>query len=70
MNNKKNLEIKMELLRQGVRQYELAQALGVSEFTVCRWLHSELSPDRKENMLKTIRRLGGENGTEKKRIQS
>lgn len=52
-----NIEIKMELLRYGVRQYEVARALGVSEYTLSRWLHTELSPERKETILETIRRI-------------
>ena len=52
-----NIEIKIALVRYGVRQYEVARALGVSEYTLSRWLRTELSPERKETILETIRRL-------------
>ena len=52
-----NIEIKIALVRYGVRQYEVARALGVSEYTLSRWLRTELSPERKETILETIRRI-------------
>lgn len=52
-----NVEIKIALVRYGVRQYEVARALGVSEYTLSRWLRTELSPERKETILETIRRI-------------
>lgn len=51
------VEIKIALVRYGVRQYEVARALGVSEYTLSRWLHTDLSPERKETILETIRRI-------------
>ena len=52
-----NVEIKIALVRYGVRQYEVARALGVSEYTLSRWLHTQMSPERKEAILETIRRI-------------
>lgn len=51
------VEIKIALVRYGVRQYEVARALGISEYTLSRWLHTEISPERKETILATIRRI-------------
>ena len=57
--NQNNFDIKIALIKAGVRQYELARALGVSEYTLCRWLRNELDPERKETILATIQRIGG-----------
>lgn len=53
-----NIEIKIALIRYGVRQYEVARALGISEYTLSRWLHTQMSSERKETILETIRRIG------------
>lgn len=57
--NQSNFDIKVEMLKAGVKQYEVAQALGISEYTLCRWLRKELDPERKETILATIHRIGG-----------
>lgn len=37
-----------------MKQWELADLLGVSEFTLTRWLRKELTEDKKEQLLKAI----------------
>ena len=49
-----NLIIREELKARGVRHWELAHELGVSEQTLVRWLRFELSEDRQLEMLMKI----------------
>ena len=44
---KANKEIREKLERYRIRQCEVADQLGITEFTLCRWLRQELKPDRK-----------------------
>lgn len=52
-----NLIIREELKARGVRHWELAAALGVSEQTLVRWLRFELSEDRQLDMLMKIEEI-------------
>lgn len=49
--------IKEQLKAYGIRQYQLARYLGVSEFTVCRWLRDPISNEHKVICEKAIREL-------------
>ena len=49
-----NLIIREELKARGVRHWELAHELGVSEQTLVRWLRFELSEERQLDMLMKI----------------
>ena len=49
-----NTIVREELKLRGVRQWELAHALGVSEQTLVRWLRFELSEDKQMDMLEKI----------------
>lgn len=51
---KVNNDIRMLLKRNRIPQWKLADAMGVSEFTVCRWFRHELPPDKKRAALKAI----------------
>lgn len=55
--NNYNFDVKVALIKAGVKQYEVARALGISEYTLCRWLRKELAPERKETILATIQRI-------------
>ena len=52
-----NLIIRDELKTRGVRHWELAHELGVSEQTLVRWLRFELSEDRQLDMLMQIEEI-------------
>ena len=51
---KENAIIREELKERGVRHWELAHELGVSEQTLVRWLRFELSEDKQMEMLEKI----------------
>lgn len=52
-----NKIIRDELKTRGVRHWELAHELGVSEQTLVRWLRFELSEDRQLDMLMKIEEI-------------
>lgn len=51
---KTNAIIRAELKARGVRHWELAHELGVSEQTLVRWLRFELDEDKQMEMLEMI----------------
>lgn len=54
ITSKANQEIREALQNKGMKQWELANMLGISEFTLTRWLRKELTEDKKELLLKAI----------------
>ena len=62
---KANKIIRDELKQRGVRHWQLAHALGVSEQTLVRWLRFELSEDKQLNMLEKIEHIVKRKETER-----
>ncbi len=54
---KHNQAIRDSLKKFNVYQYEVADAVGVSEFTLCKHLRKELTVDEEERLLKVIERI-------------
>lgn len=54
ITSKANQEVREALHNKGMKQWELADMLGISEFTLARWLRKELTEDKKELLLKAI----------------
>lgn len=54
ITGKANQEVREALQNKGMKQWELSDLLGVSEFTLTRWLRKELTEDKKEQLLKAI----------------
>ena len=52
-----NMIVSEELKSRGVRHWELAHALGVSEQTLVRWLRFKLSEDKQMDMLEKIEQI-------------
>lgn len=50
-----NLEIKQAIKNSGLKQYEIAKLLNISEFTFVRHLRYELPQEEKEKILKVIK---------------
>lgn len=63
-----NAEIKAIMREKGVRQWQVAEALGMSEATITRTLRRDLSPEMKDRMIQTINTIVSENAQSK--IQS
>lgn len=53
-----NKDIRIALI--GYRSYKVAQILGITEFTFCRWLRKELPIDKKSLILDAIEKLATE----------
>jgi len=49
-----NKEIREELRKNDIALWQLAEVLNVHEQTVCRWLRTELSPDKKQKITDAI----------------
>lgn len=50
-----NEEVRGLIEKRRLKHYEVAKALGIHEATFCRWMRSEMSPERKAQVLKAIR---------------
>lgn len=50
-----NEKVKEALKVQGLRQWELAEMLGISEQTICRRMRKELPPDEQEKIISVIK---------------
>lgn len=56
----RNEEIRTALFQHNIKQWEVAEQLGVSEITICRWLRSELPDDKKAKIMSAINKLAEE----------
>lgn len=54
-----NKDIRTEIYKHGVRQWEVADVLGIHEVTLSRKLRHELSDEEKERILEAIEEIGG-----------
>lgn len=55
-----NKEIRIALVNYGIKQYTLADFLGITETTLSKKLRKELPPEEKERILAAIERLAKE----------
>lgn len=56
----KNVEIRSAYMQAGIKQWQLAEALGLSETHFSRKLRKELPQEEKERILETVDRLAQE----------
>ena len=56
----KNVEIRSAYMLAGIKQWQLAEAMGISETHLSRKLRKELSQEEKQNILEIIDRLSKE----------
>lgn len=57
MNSKPNADIRTAIKESSLCQYQVAEKIGVSEFTFIRWMRNELSDERKQRILTAIKEL-------------
>lgn len=57
MNSKPNADIRTAIRENDLCQYQVAEKIGVSEFTFIRWMRNELSDERKQRILAAIKEL-------------
>lgn len=54
MANLTNLEIRQAINKRRLKYYEVAAALGITQYTFSHWLQVEMSDDKREKVLKAI----------------
>ena len=52
-----NVKIRTALFKSGIKHYQAAEALGISDETFSRWLRHELPPDKQKEILNVIEKL-------------
>ncbi len=53
-------ELKKTIKEKRLFQWEIAKVIGISEFTLCRWLREELTSEREKKITDAIEKLTGE----------
>lgn len=56
-NDMSNLEIRQKLLSNAIKNYQLADAIGINQSTLSVWLRTELNTERRERVEKALDRL-------------
>ena len=51
-----NTDVRYEIMKSGLKNYQVATMLGVTETTFSRWLRTELPADRKQKILEAIKK--------------
>ena len=54
MNNR---EIRTAIFESNLKKYEIANKIGITPFTLSRWLQTEMSQEQKQIVLKAIKDL-------------
>lgn len=54
----KNSKIRELIRKNKIYQYRIAETIGISEFTLCRWFRNELTKDKEEMIISAIEELG------------
>ena len=49
-----NTDLRCEILKSGLKNYQVATMLGVTETTFSRWLRTELPAEKKQEILKAM----------------
>jgi predicted transcriptional regulator len=55
-----NKEIREEIERRRLRYYEVANRIGITQYTFSHWLQKKLTPEREERTRKAIEKLSEE----------
>lgn len=58
----KNIEIKEEIKNSRFFNYQIADAIGITEIAFCRWFRKELSNEQIARIMQAIEKLKGECG--------
>lgn len=54
---KANSDIRMAADQSGIKLWQIASRLGVTDTTLCKWMRKELPEDKKEQIFNVIREL-------------
>lgn len=61
----KNLDIREAIEKAGLKHWQIAEAVGVSHYTFCVWLRTELSPERRSRIEHALEQLKMEGSYDK-----
>jgi len=50
----KNLEIRQRAKKSNIRYWEIAEHMGISAETLCRWMRKEFDEEKKRNAMNAI----------------
>ena len=53
----KKEEVKLIMKKNRVKQWEVAEAMGISKFTLCRWLRKDLKGKQLERLNSAIKQV-------------
>lgn len=56
------MEIRKEVVKSGVKMWEVAEAMGIADTTFSRKLRRELPHEQQEHILTVIREIAGRKG--------
>jgi transposase-like protein len=54
---KANEQIRQEAHTAGIPMWQIADTIGISEFTLARWLRKEIPVEKKQHILSAIKHL-------------
>ena len=52
-----NSRLRVAIFKSNVHQYEIAEKLGVSRFTLQRWLQTEISKAKQDEIMNALKEL-------------
>lgn len=58
-----NIDVRMEIMKRGLRNYQVAEFVGVTETTFSKWLRTELPTEKKQQILTAINENCEKSGT-------
>lgn len=53
----KNLDIRKMIYNAGIKHWQVAEVVGISHGTLCIWLRTDLSEERRTRILDAIERI-------------
>lgn len=53
----KNMDIRQEIIEKRLRSYEVAAQMNISAVSFCRWLQTDLTPERRNRIRTAIQEL-------------
>ena len=53
----KNMDIRQEIIERRLRSYEVAAQMNISAASFCRWLQTDLTPERRKRIRTAIQEL-------------
>lgn len=52
----KNMDIRQEIIERRLRSYEVAAQMNISAVSFCRWLQTDLTPERRKRIRTAIQK--------------